>query len=335
MRARQMNGNVKITQYASVDALEQSAGLHNGYLTVRYNDLPVDFYYRGHPDADTLIVMLHGAVEKELRWPWFNGMGVLKDLPTNKLFIADPTIGLDEGLRLAWYAGSAAQPELQSVIGRAVEAIHRLSGSANLAFFGSSGGGFAALQFSRHFPESLAIAVNPQTSISRYFRSSVQDYERRAWDLGPVDSLPIEHDLTSAYNAGHSNTIAYIQNERDKFHIREHQSPFLHSLPDNSRVWRFESRWGDNPSVGHVAPPREVIRTILERTVTAQGLWGLTLDRAGFAPGDSPVSYLADEYSPQMCGVTIKGEMGDVLTCNLPTRHGGSHQFSSSIEPII
>ena len=157
-------------------------------------------------------------------------------------------------------------------------------GVSHVIFFGSSGGGFAALQASLHFPESLAVAINPQTSIGKYLPKAVERYLRINWPgHRSLEGLPVEHDLTEAYSSGHSNTVAYLQNKRDIFHIDDHQRPFYQALKSRDDIYELTGGWGKDLSKGHVPPPGSLISRILRTTTTgASGDWSTALSSMEF-----------------------------------------------------
>src|SRR5699024_9723132 len=109
-------------------------------------------------------------------------------------------------------------------------------------FFGGSGGGFAALYFASHFPNSLALVFNPQTNIARYDEQAVRDYVQRAFHLDqttsdPICQLPhsVNYDLCAHYSRPQSNAVAYMQNLKDETHMRYHLAPFLETMhPDTN-----------------------------------------------------------------------------------------------------
>lgn len=284
MRVRKLNtGAVKLTRYRSVGEFHDAQVLHNGYLAVDYNGYPIDSYIR-RGNSGVMVVVFHAALLGQFTYPVFQGGGILRGLDVTRVAISDPTIGQTQ-LGLSWYAGSQAQPDLQWVVRGIIDKIAQLTDTQHIVFFGGSGGGFAALQIARHFPASLALPMNPQTSIARYTQAAVDRYLDQAWETSDIGKVPVDHDLTVSYANGHENTIGYIQNLRDTRHIENHEQPFFNGLPTLERVHSFTGVWGDSPKIGHVPPPKNVIRNIFKAVSTADGDWQTALDSAGFVPG--------------------------------------------------
>lgn len=189
-------------------------------------------------------------------------------------------------LGLAWYAGSVESPSLQSILAAIVRKIVELSGSKHVVFFGSSGGGFAALEMAHRFPNSLALAMNPQTRITEFFPRIVSNYFNIAWGLSETDEskLPadVHTDLVSLYEGGFSNNVAIIQNARDWFHIQKHQIPFLNVVGDSQSVIMRMDRWGVEGDNGHIPAPKDVLRPVFEQLAVASGDWKTALLRSDF-----------------------------------------------------
>lgn len=283
MRERKLNTHsVKLTEYATVESFKRSQTLHNGYLSVSYNNYPIDLNIR-KGTSGTMVVVFHAALMGDFQYPVFHGLGILKDIDVTRVSISDPTIGQTE-LSLAWYAGNRKQPDLQSAIYEVVMKLSELADAPNVVFFGASGGGFAALQMSRLFNNSLALPINPQTSINNYLPAATKRYLKQAWAGDSIDAISSEHNLNDLYEAGSSNTVGYIQNRRDLFHIRNHESLFLSQTSALDHAWSYGEEWGSNPELKHVPPPKETIREILNQIQSCSGDWETGLRSVGFTP---------------------------------------------------
>src|SRR5699024_565358 len=91
-----------------------------------------------------------------------------------------------------WYAGNQQQPDLQTSLIKIISKLADDLRTERLVFFGGSGGGFAAMFFSYHFPGSLALVFNPQTKIANYSKIATRAYAQKAFGV-PKD---ISHPLT-------------------------------------------------------------------------------------------------------------------------------------------
>lgn len=269
-------------EYDSIEAF-LSSDVSAGLISIHNSGPTIDILNRSS-DANTTIVMFHAAlVASTTTLPVFAGQHVTEGLDANVVYVADPSLYLDPDLRLAWYAGNQAQ-QLQSLLVEVIKHIHASNGGKHLVFFGPSGGGFASLWFSRHFPNSLAIAVNPQTIIGRYFPASVAAFAKACFgttlrsEIDTVLDSSVTSDLRRPYASSYSNTVAYVQNSADLQHVDEHLIPFLNDIQDKKRIHLLMRNWGR----GHVVPPKDVISTILSQVVNHAPAWKKPLDQLGF-----------------------------------------------------
>src|SRR5699024_8482548 len=131
-----------------------------------------------------------------------------------------------------------------------------------IIFFGGSSGGFASLYYSLRFPGSLALPMNPQTVLSRHHAPGKRQFFENLWPgITKFDELPttVTTDLASLYGQGFQNTVGYIQNTRDSFHINQHRTPFIQAVGKHPSVWSYTGDWGNEDDNGHVQPPRLIV----------------------------------------------------------------------------
>lgn len=264
----------KVTAYADVDRFLAVGEMPAGVLCVG-GVLPIDMHHVPS-DGPTMVVCFHAALVGEVRLPFLTGAGVTADLPASRLSLSDPTLYLSDDLALSWYAGSRHQPDLQDRLAQVVRHTATVTGARHLVFFGASGGGFAALEMAHRFPGSLALVMNPQTSILRYHPEPVARYTATAWGGTMGDTA--RADLADVYATDADVTVAYMQNATDTFHIDNHLAPFLSAHADQARVHTLMGEWGE----GHVVPPKDLIRSVLTAAVAANGKWSGALDGQGF-----------------------------------------------------
>lgn len=283
MRVRDLDPNkYPTTEYRDLQDFKASASLPNGYLTFQSGGLPIDILNRAS-GAETSIIVFHAAITPKVETlPYFAGQTVTKDAPANRVWIQDPSLYLDDRLLLSWFAGNRAQPELQSTLVEVIRKVVSAHGSKRVIFFGASGGGFAALYYSRFFPGSLAIAINPQTNLAEYNWRAIEEYGRFAFGIedqaGLLEMLNsrIVSDL-SAHYVGAANSVAYMQNINDETHVAPHCLPFLQGLGDGCQAQVLFGDWGP----GHTAPEKEEINSVIVAAVRSRGDWG-RLSSVGF-----------------------------------------------------
>lgn len=252
-----------VTDHRSLTAFMKAKKLENGYHVVEDGALPI-VALNNDRGFETTVVFFHAAIESHYSLPVTTGLGISVDTPVNRILISDPSLMVEDSLNLAWFLGSQKQ-RLESSL---EDIIHRLYTShakaKRLVFFGASGGGFAALNYSRRFPGSLAIATNPQTNIAQYVPAHVDRYLRTCFDLpfpAGLEALPhsLTTDLTQIYAQTVPNRVAYIQNRGDESHVEYHLNPFLDALHCNNDVFVLLEDWGP----GHVTPSKSVFIDVL------------------------------------------------------------------------
>lgn len=276
-----------VQEFDSFDHFLSSGGVPSGRFTIPNEHVPVDFLYTPVEGAKTTVIFFHGATTGHVNLPWHPGKRVMEGIRANRLAISDPSLALDDSysLTLAWHVGSSSQPRLQYFIENVIQRIQQVTGIEHLMFVGGSGGGFASLEMSRRFPRSVAVAMNPQTSISRYNKGAVKRYLNLSWDgANSLDEISkhATHDLVAAYPTVLNNTVAYIQNTRDSAHIQNHQIPFIEKVGDSPKLLMLMDAWGDPTGTGHVTPPHSVVRNIVRHLVAANGNWRKALVGRGF-----------------------------------------------------
>ncbi|MEU2202205.1 DUF6270 domain-containing protein [Isoptericola sp. NPDC019482] len=276
-------------------------GANNGSLNIR--SISDDGVYRlGTPSAplDVLVtgishlqqdngprvalVVLSGMVgdRSNLRGPFFSGAQVAKVSGITTISVSDPSLSLNNELRLGWYLGTKSRPELPIEIAQLIDGLGDLWG-ADIYFIGGSGGGFAALNIARHMNLGVGgLIVNPQTAVSNYSLEHVNTYLRTASGVhtqvrtaqearAALDELGVLHDVTSATWSKDHFLIA--QNETD-WHVTAHLKPLMvkgtwervdqRIHVDQARGLTVYMRdWGD----GHAAFPSRSTIPELMRTV--------------------------------------------------------------------
>ncbi|MBD8045436.1 hypothetical protein H9638_16645 [Arthrobacter sp. Sa2BUA2] len=294
------------TKYRNISDFCSADSLPNGYLTFDHQGLPIDLLNRAS-GAETTIVVFHAALTPKVETlPYFAGQTVTKDAPANRLWIQDPSLYLDDRLLLSWFAGNKRQPELQSTLVSVLQKVVEAHGSKRVIFFGASGGGFAALYYSRFFPGSLAIAINPQTNLAAYNWKAIEEYGHFAFGIDGNESLDhllnnrIVSNLRDHY-VGATNSIAYMQNVNDETHVGPHYQPFIESLPETCHAQVLFGDWGP----GHTAPEKEEINNVIVTAVRSRGDW-CKLSAVGFRRPEISTSTSATHgAAPNICRLRL------------------------------
>ena len=253
-----------------------------GISAITQGGLPLDIMVLPKPGASTILFAFHGAAPTGATTPIFTGLEVSQQTQAHRVFLSDPSLELDADLHLAWFAGNSRQ-RLSEAFPLITAHVAAQLGARRQVFYGGSGGGFAALRYSALAPGSLAIAVNPQTSVCRYGPGAVQKYLEVCWGINAPGDLNAACDavggldLCTLYARGTENTVAYAQTARD-WHVNRHMRPFLEAASANCDIWTLMSDWGP----GHSPAPKSFTRALLNATTAATASWTEALSDLGF-----------------------------------------------------
>ncbi|GHC97439.1 hypothetical protein [Novosphingobium pokkalii] len=196
------------------------------------DSLPIQFRVRLVPGATRMLVTLHGAADPARRQRGvFNGFN--PDLADcTQVAVSDPSLQVPGDFGIAWFAGHQGF-DTPALLRRAFAEMVKAWSIERTIFFGTSGGGFAALAQSHAMPGSIAVVGNPQTRIARYHAPLVAAYRQACWpdlaDNADLDGVTLA-DCNALYGAGFRNLVVYIQSLGDKHHRRAHMLPFAAAI---------------------------------------------------------------------------------------------------------
>ena len=189
-----------------------------------------------------------------------------RSFAANRLFIADPSVSMNDSLNLAWYIGNK-NANTQQHIESLIRHIANLADVDELIFFGSSGGGYPAIYYSQIFDNSVAVTLAPTTTVFNHTnRALVNSWVHNAYgeSVHSIENLPTELvlDLPSAYSGGLANPVIILQNADDDF-IFTQTSPLAAS--QGMELDELDSAKGklfvriESYGSGHMPPPAEHI----------------------------------------------------------------------------
>ncbi|MBE0444159.1 hypothetical protein [Psychrobacter sp. FME5] len=238
-------------------------------------DFPFSAYLYLKKGSDKLFVVLNGAVSEDYkgrvcyhRWSWSD------KFPGSVLFITDPTLLKHADLSLAWYIGNL-NSKVDKHIARFVEKVAGYLQTEKIVPYGSSGGGFAAIQLACNIDKyaTVAVTINPQVKLSEHRRQPVDKYLESCWpgyDVSLLDS-DLSFDALSNFKINVPDII-YIQNTVDKLHYERHFIPFLKGVgfdmnsignPISIQTGSIRALVYDHES-GHAAEPKELLPEIFQ-----------------------------------------------------------------------
>ena len=140
--------------------------LSDGRIRSFYMGFQFDCFFH-KKESKYLYIILNGALTGKK--PQFNRWSYYKFLDGSILDIADPMYEKYDGLELGWYYGNDEE-NLRIYISDYVKKIadYLKVKYENIIFWGSSGGGAAALECTNHIKGSIAVTINPQVMLQDY-----------------------------------------------------------------------------------------------------------------------------------------------------------------------
>lgn len=269
-------------------------------------------------ESKTLIVIFHGAVDRQSREvPAFVGFSPSLS-GAHQLAISDPTMLVEGDFSLSWYAGDQGFAA-QDLLKRFFQDVTEVFGVERMVYFGTSGGGFAALYYSWHHPGSIAVAGNPQTRITDYYGGHISRYLSACWPKHERLEDCIETDIRALYAKSFPNFVIYVQSATDPFHLIKHLSTFLgqvgfrKDLPLVVNVDYF-GKMGHSPTFDAYIPWLQAVMTVPE--VTLENVVKARHAAIGMDPAPTPNKTVAspkgfDARSIQTAEMIRDWQLGD------------------------
>jgi predicted esterase YcpF (UPF0227 family) len=201
----------------------------------KVNGLDFNFYVNCKADKK-LIVMLPGTVHREKgiynfqRYTWSN------ELDASVMIFLDPTITVENNLSIGWFQGTEKKYALPKVITIIKSFIKDKSIEENeVMIFGSSGGGFSALQLANSFPKSPVMVINPQIKLFNFKESvykNVLAYSYPNMNEKEVKEKYMDRLSASIDFSKREAPIYYYQNLADDHHVERHLNLFLEEIDE-------------------------------------------------------------------------------------------------------
>lgn len=266
-----------------------------GLYSIRHaENVYTDVLYWNQKSNVTIVCFNGAGFPSDNVRPGFNGTSMFRswrnENKANFLFIHDATLYLDSGLSLAWYGGSQDFPyqdQLEILIRKFVE----VDPPHHLVFFGVSGGGHTALNYSARFPGSIAVAGNPQTNVDNYLDWAKNKYYQTCWskpdEPGVIDNSGFLHDMVSVYARAPQNFAYCLVNVNDRHHVKDHLVPLIEAAHNTLNIRTLLRHWGK----GHTACPPEFFLEFFKELIDRR--------RAG-------------EVFPNVCGARLLESRDDV-----------------------
>ncbi|WP_129656943.1 hypothetical protein [Rothia halotolerans] len=189
--------------------------------------------------SDRLLVLTNGAVAREeSKSPLevFQRRTWADQFHAHVLYLSDPTLRPENDLRIGWGQGEADRYALPAM----AQAVQYVSECLDVPshqhlYYGSSAGGFQALQLAARDDGSYALVNNPQVDWSKYVSYFPRKAAEYAYGTSDVESVRQEFpDRVSAAKAiedlGYIPKIRYLVNAASKNDIEAQLSEFMRGV---------------------------------------------------------------------------------------------------------
>lgn len=216
-----------------------------------------------------LTVVFHGAKDQEkISPPYFERWSWSEVFESSVLNVSDPTLSLSGNLNIGWYLGNDNEYVLLEIIKVVKWLVFYLNiDNKNITFWGSSGGGFAALVAGTLLDNCTSVAFNPQINIDRYYKAHVNRLVKCSFGKSSFneldDSIRVKSSFIESYKKSENKASSFYvyQNLKDSFHLKNHfkdlENFVLSTSVGNVRLFNYESRRG------HSAEDRSLAKAIL------------------------------------------------------------------------
>lgn len=243
-----------------------------GLTSIKTNNRWFDFFYEDRGAAVTLVTFTAALPSTLETYPIFSGKQIASKLDVNRLAFFDAAGGSAESLPTFWHLRTK-RVDSQRIILSTINKVLAQNAGRSLLFFGSSAGGFAALNYSSHFPGSAALVLNPRVNLlsePRHFERYAAKAFVGADPTRLVRTLP--YDMAKRYSLPRGNQVFYLQNLEDVNYVRHHYKHFVNAVDGRPDVTYVTADWGN----GHVLPPLEAYMGPLRCLVSSAPNWALT-----------------------------------------------------------
>ena len=257
----------------------QPENLVDGNYKFEIDQTQVDAFFL-KKDSPYLLVFFSGARDPNKSvLPYYNRWSWADKMPGSCLYISDPTFNINpQDLKLAWYIGTEKHDWMQSIL-KIIKKIIETMGikEDNVIFYGSSGGGFAALKAVGLLNNGVAIAINPQTDILKYVPAHVDNYLKIAFNC-KAEAVPdsVKKERFSVFSGlvrSRKAKFIILQNLQDSFHYKNHYLPLCSYLglpPEDSKdqkeIKRYNT-WIYDCESGHGAEPSDLVPKMIEHAI--------------------------------------------------------------------
>lgn len=259
--------------------------LQSGVHSIPVGPQIVDILIEDRGSEVTLINFNGAAPRSAATVPILLGRSLTKDTGINLVAVADPTMAMgDLDLTVSWYLGNSQigklPPLLAPLIQHALDSIN----TKRAILFGASGGGYAAVLYGQHFPDSIILGINPRldlnarpvAAIDKYLAAAHHATDQNLQEKGR-EFLPGK--LSELYKESLPFDLCIYQNLGDKNFLNHQLVPLATDLADDPRLFT-QVEW---IRPGHVVIPGPRLRHIVARLAADMPQKDAVIN-AGFTP---------------------------------------------------
>ncbi|WP_181276331.1 hypothetical protein [Brevibacterium oceani] len=231
--------------------------------------------------TNRLVIAFNGAVrrspEKDPQ-EIFQRRTWVDDIDADVLFIADPTLRTDNRISIGWGQGTPGRYAIPAMaqIARFVAECLEIPAAARL-YFGTSAGGFQALQAAARDEGSRALVNNPQIDWTLYMEKFVGMIARYSYGDRPTKDIAVDYpDRTSVAHAfasfGHTPRTRCLINAASRNDALAQLPALVDALPaQKGELSCFDVSLYSDARAGHNPMPRlattTAINTILREAI--------------------------------------------------------------------
>ncbi len=268
--------------YPNSDTFAEST-IGDGLHVIQLGNQFLDILVRNRNSPTTVVAFQH-RISPRTTYPTLVGETVTRDSGVNLLAIADPSVALDTRVSLGWYLGNRGigplVPILQPIIQKCLNELQ----SSRTIYFGSSGGGYAAINFASRTPGSVALTVNSTLGFNVQNASAFADYMAGCHPVTGRTAYRRIHDqyavdLADAIPEGADFVAGMYQNLNDEQFYQWHHRPFVQARCDDLEIYERL----DRDETGHTPIPKSKLIGILSELSDPATAPGVAMQRASFA----------------------------------------------------
>ena len=236
-------------------------------VNVVYDDINIPIRFIRKPGAEKLFVLLNGAVRREAQqkyYPYFARISWDERFEGHCLYIYYASLDLKDNYVLGWYRGSTQNPYHDKYVNfiKSILKILKLN-NRDLILYGSSGGGFASLKLAESIVGATAVAINPQTDISKYEVEAAVENLNNTFDIDENKAATI---IDYSKFTPDGSRMIIVQNLEDTHHYDVHFKPLWSKLSDDEeglcRMYHNQAVLFEHEAGHEIGEPPEIFNQI-------------------------------------------------------------------------